>query len=94
MSCSTTSCGCGPDKILLNEINLDEQILNVVSKLQKGDEIFLSCKTDFTQNLITVMSKHFPDSKIKAVVADKNANETVIKMKYPESDENCCGFCS
>ncbi len=93
MSCGS-ACGCGSNKVVLNENNLDAEILAAVSKLKKGDEVFLSCKTDFTQNLISVMNANFPNSKIKAIVAEESESETLIHMVYPESEESCCGFCS
>lgn len=94
MSCSTSSCGCGSNKKVLEEANLEKQIIEVVSGLKKGDEVVLACKKDFTQDLVTIMNANFPNSKIKAVVLDSNSSETIIQMKYPESEESCCGFCS
>ncbi len=93
MSCST-SCGCGSNKKILNANNLENEIINSVLNLKVGEEIILSCENDFTATLVSVMNSQFKDSKIKAFVLEKNANETVIQLKNPEKEENCCGFCS
>ncbi|MCK6594447.1 MAG: hypothetical protein L6Q33_04545 [Bacteriovoracaceae bacterium] len=93
MSCST-SCGCGSNKIILDANQIEAQIIEAVSKLNKGDEIILSCENDFSQELITVMNSKFQNSKVKAFILEKNANETLIQLKYPETEESCCGFCS
>jgi len=95
MSCSTgSSCGCGSNKLVLSEENLETQIKDAVTKLQKGEEILLSYKTDFSQNLISVMNTNFPGSKIKAMVLKNNDQETIIQLVKPETEESCCGFCS
>ncbi len=93
MSCAT-SCGCGSNKKILNQDNLENQIVEIVSNLKKGDEVILSCENDFSETLVSVMNAKFSGSKIKAVILEKNANETIIQMKYPEKEEDCCGFCS